>query len=206
MPLAEIQGSGGSRSSTSSRGRHSVDLVVSEFPVKKDWVMVGNKAYHTSILLDGHEYYFNREGIQEAEHILRSAVPPSHGTKVGTRVLEVGQSRHSGRELRTKLGQYFDAGSYDVLVKNCNMFTDCALAFLLSRRLPREYCLVERLSQAMLPAVVALALGGRYELNQKAKDFNVEAVVMKVDENAWMGTSQSAYWHDEEHGSLQTLK
>merc|ERR1712113_375062 len=88
-----------------------------------------------------------------------------------------------------RLGTHFRAGSYDLTVKNCNAFTDCALAFLLSRRLPRKYSSTEKLGQG-IPNLLNWASGGRYVANEKAQNFDLEATVLRIDENAWMGTTE----------------
>ncbi|CAE7677233.1 spin [Symbiodinium pilosum] len=46
-------------------------------------------------------------------------------------VVYMGLTRISGDDLREQLGRFFKRGSYDLLRKNCNSFTDCALFFLL---------------------------------------------------------------------------
>lgn len=169
----------------------TVDLAVSVFPAAKDWVLAGHQVYHTSVILGPEEYYFNPQGLQVKQVPARFGIPPSHENKSNTVVFEVGHTRRSGLNLLEKLGEYFRPGSYDLIAKNCNAFTDCALAFLLSRRLPLKYCSVEKIGQGM-PSLLNWASGGKYKANLKAQDFDLEAVVLRVDENAWMGTAEAA--------------
>jgi len=150
----------------------------------------GQKVYHTSIILGNKEFYFNPEGMQERPVTQRSGVPPSHQDKAATKTYEVGSTRKSGLQLRETLCGFFPAGSYDLVLKNCNKFTDCALAFLLSRRLPRRFCSVERLGEGK-QGVLSFASGGRYRPNPKAEEFDLEAVILKVDPNAWLGTAEA---------------
>merc|ERR1712107_725951 len=86
-------------------------------------------------------------------------------------------------------GVFFTEGTYDIVVKNCNKFTDCALAYLLSRRLPKQYSQIERLGEQQT-SVLTFASGGRYQPNPKALTFDLDAVVLKVDPHAWMGTAE----------------
>lgn len=177
-----------SSASTSPRNFHTVDLAVSEFPGASDWILVGQSVFHTSIVVDRTEFYFDPKGIQEKASLRRLEVPPSHENKRNTRVMEVGNSRHSSDELLQKLDGFFAPGSYDIVHKNCNSFTDCALAFLLSRRLPAEYTGAEKLGKSH-PNMLSIASGGRYKPNPAAESFNLEQVIFRVDEHAWMGSA-----------------
>jgi len=167
--------------STSSSGVWTrVRLAVSEVTDSKGLVPMRHREYHTSVLLNGREYSFGSEGLRELPVV--HCRPPSHRCGSGTRIFCVGQTRHTGREIMQILGPHFDPDAYDVVAKNCNTFTDVALAFLLSRRLPQTF--------AMERAARAPFLGGTYRANPKAEHFDVEALVLKVDPNAWMGTSE----------------
>mmetsp|Transcript_68039 Transcript_68039/g.107922 ORF Transcript_68039/g.107922 Transcript_68039/m.107922 type:complete len:203 (-) Transcript_68039:83-691(-) len=167
-----------------------VDLAVSELPASRDWMMAGQALYHTSIMLSGKEYWFGKEGLQCIPARDRFSVPPSHNGKMQSVVHEAGFTRRSGDELVKALRSFFRPDNYDLLMLNCNTFTDVALAYLLSRRLPKKYSVSEKLGQD-LPSVVSIVTEGKYEPNPKAKQFDVESVVMRVDPNAWMGTSRA---------------
>merc|ERR1711924_94711 len=77
----------------------------------------------------------------------RFDIPPSHFGKDRSVVFEVGQTQKTGDDLSEVLKPYFQQDSYDLVCKNCNSFTDCALAFLLSRRLPKKYSMTESLGK-----------------------------------------------------------
>eukprot|EP00397_Hematodinium_sp_SG-2012_P062637 GEMP01084934.1.p1 GENE.GEMP01084934.1~~GEMP01084934.1.p1 ORF type:complete len:165 (+),score=21.21 GEMP01084934.1:134-628(+) len=81
----------------------------------------------------------------------------------GRVIIPVGFSKKTSTDLYTTLSSYFPAGAYRTTGKNSNMFADCALAFLTSKRIPRRY------------------------INWNMEEENVEAIIMKVDELAWMG-------------------
>eukprot|EP00928_Gymnodinium_smaydae_P061584 TRINITY_DN45629_c0_g1_i1.p1 TRINITY_DN45629_c0_g1~~TRINITY_DN45629_c0_g1_i1.p1 ORF type:complete len:219 (+),score=35.78 TRINITY_DN45629_c0_g1_i1:86-742(+) len=169
-----------------------VDLVLSEFPASRDWILPGGqRVYHTSILLRDIEYYFDPAGLQV--RVVQGAVPFSHLQKTGTRVVEVGSTHRTGSDLTERLDRHFRPGTYDIVRKNCNSFTDCALAFLVSRRLPKMYSTVEQLGRGIGAGVLSFASGGRYKANPKADAFSVDAVVMQVDDNAWMGTAEACH-------------
>jgi len=168
---------------------NGVHLAMSEFPAAKDWMLpAGHKVYHTSVVVNGVEYYFDKDGVQAKK--ISVAIPPSHANKTSTNVINVGNTNRTGEELIQKLSRFFQPGSYDLICKNCNTFTDCALAYLLSRRLPKMYSSVEAMAKGM-PTVLSLASGGRYKANPAAVNFDVEKVVMSIDENAWMGTASA---------------
>merc|ERR1712107_15218 len=132
----------------------------------------------------------DREGVQEKAAASREEVPPSHKAKTNTSIFPVGYTSHSGDQLRSVLSRHFGAGSYDLVAKNCNSFTDCALAFLLSRRLPKKYSSVETLGTSM-PNVLSFASCYCYKTNPGA--FDVDKVIMQIDENAGKGTAEDEY-------------
>eukprot|EP00931_Biecheleriopsis_adriatica_P091952 TRINITY_DN65797_c0_g1_i1.p1 TRINITY_DN65797_c0_g1~~TRINITY_DN65797_c0_g1_i1.p1 ORF type:complete len:225 (+),score=44.19 TRINITY_DN65797_c0_g1_i1:41-715(+) len=170
----------------------TVDLAVSHFGGGSQWALAGQQAYHTSIVLSGDELWFSNEGIGcEPTPGPRFSMPPSHfgSEKSQTRVFQVGRSKYSGADLLERLCPYFQPGSYDVVHKNCNTFTDCALAFLVSRRLPTQYCALDKMGQSAPDMLLSWASSYRYKANEASKNFNVEAVILKVDPNAWMGTA-----------------
>lgn len=171
MSLDSIPSSMSSASRPSSLGvdkrTHHVQLAVSP--------IVGcpmATAYHTSVLLDGVEFSFNM-----IEGIVTASGPLSHKLwQPDGRLHDLGRSLRSGNELIATLSHKFEPGTYDLLRKNCNHFTDCALFFLLGRRLSAEYCVLERFGSS-IPALVESVSGGRYTPNDLAKDFTVEALI-----------------------------
>eukprot|EP00971_Amphidinium_carterae_P016317 321643-Amphidinium_carterae.1 len=82
----------------------------------------GVAAYHTSILLDEEEFVFSAAGITTARG------PQSH--RQCPQRIPMGRAACSRDQLLSKLGQHFQEGTYDLLRKNCNSFTDCALYIL----------------------------------------------------------------------------
>eukprot|EP00438_Fugacium_kawagutii_P007665 Skav232213 [mRNA] locus=scaffold2626:392842:403352:+ [translate_table: standard] len=69
----------------------------------------------------------------------RFQTPASHVKMSHTKVFEVGFTSKTGEMLIRRLSQFFEPKTYDQVLKNCNSFTDCALAYLLSKRLPLKY-------------------------------------------------------------------
>eukprot|EP00931_Biecheleriopsis_adriatica_P004619 TRINITY_DN106260_c0_g1_i1.p1 TRINITY_DN106260_c0_g1~~TRINITY_DN106260_c0_g1_i1.p1 ORF type:complete len:330 (+),score=49.40 TRINITY_DN106260_c0_g1_i1:55-990(+) len=113
--------------------------------------LAGISAYHTSVILGGREYYFATEGMASApplfSHRHSSGRPPPSPTQV----ISVGGSMLCGNSLTEALRPFFMKGSYDVLHKNCNSFTDAALFFLTGRRLDARFTRLERLLLAAEP-------------------------------------------------------
>ena len=90
--------------------------------------MAGMSGYHTSVLVDHHEYFFDAIGILEApaffsHNLNEQAQRPdgeqpdvsenfalSRGDREGMVVTPIGYSRHSGRDLVNALQQHFERG------------------------------------------------------------------------------------------------
>mmetsp|Transcript_42594 Transcript_42594/g.92802 ORF Transcript_42594/g.92802 Transcript_42594/m.92802 type:complete len:211 (-) Transcript_42594:104-736(-) len=180
--------------SCSNRGTGTcspVDLAVSVVPAAREWSLGTKDAYHTSIVLAGEEYSFGEQGIRVQLVGDRFGTPPTHFDKADTKVFDLGYTRHCGEELFRRLEEYFQRGTYDILAKNCNTFTDCALAFLISRRLPKLYSSAETLGQGV-PTLINFASGGKYKANPAAQNFDLESVVLRLDENSWRGPAIEA--------------
>lgn len=135
----------------------------------------GLTAYHSSVLIDGEELSFSDAGIScqrgSASHAAASKPP---------QLLDMGSTARSAGEVRAALGGHFEPGTYDLLRKNCNSFADCALFFLLSRRLAPEYRVLERLG-SQHPLLVKTVSGGRYAPNPRAAAFDLERLVTELD-------------------------
>merc|ERR1712232_1455816 len=89
-------------------------------------------AYHSSIIVNGEEFSFSDGGISTSMERLASHVaqPPREGQpapKLNPQVFDMGMSLHSGGSMKRALERHFAAGTYDLLRKNCNSFSDCAL-------------------------------------------------------------------------------
>ena len=111
------------------------------------------EAYHTSILVDGVEYFFqNGAGVCSGWDLR------SHGGKPSER-LTLGYTNRTGAELEAFLAPHFGPCDYSLLQKNCNTFSDVALYFLLRARLDRKYYIAERLGSGGATALSWLSLG-----------------------------------------------
>lgn len=173
------------------RGCYKVQLAVTAIggtPV------FGNiRAYHTSIVIDNMEYSFGDRGV--CVQPLRLQAGPSGGGQSGCggshrmfsgplEVITLGHCGISGPCLGLALKPFFRKGTYDLLRKNCNSFTDCALFYLLGERLDEGYCGLERIgafADSTLGVIQALSRGG-YMPNPKADDFCVERAVKALAE------------------------
>ncbi|CAE8625883.1 unnamed protein product, partial [Polarella glacialis] len=150
---------------------HRVDLVVSPLAGLR-----GAAGYHTSVLVAGEEYYFSPTGIRCCPRLM------SHGKVSGVRRIKIGKSQLSGIDLLERLTEYFQPATYDLLKKNCNNFTDCALVFLMGRRLDESFRSIEMVGLAVdqsLGLLQALS-GGRYMPNDKAEGYDHEAVIEEL--------------------------
>jgi hypothetical protein len=80
------------------------------------------------------------------------------------------------------LAPFFKRSSYDLLRKNCNSFSDCALFCLLGVRLDSTYLGLDKLGVFAEQAggVVQLFTQGRYKPNPKADGFSVDAALLKI--------------------------
>lgn len=152
-------------------GYNRVELAVS--PLLGLGGVVG---YHSSVLVSGTEFFFEPTGIRGvlADALLKhkTASGGSH-TSCPTRIV-IGGSRRTGKELVEFLEPHFKAGTYDLLRKNCNSFTDCALFFLCGVRLDGGFRAMEQLGDFYLAPL--LSLGG-YTANSQAAGFEVEDII-----------------------------
>lgn len=167
--------SGGSSDSAACTQKpyHKVELVTSELGSITIAI-----AYHTSVMVDNQEYAFSDGGISRARG------PASHqalGTPFET--IEIGFSAKTGKQLHAVLKAHFQRGTYDLVRKNCNSFSDAALYFLLQKRLNTKYRTLDRLG-ASHPSLVQSVSKGAYSPNPKADSFNLEALVHSLDPNA----------------------
>jgi hypothetical protein len=133
----------------------------------------GAAAYHSSVLVGGQEYSFGAQyGI---------AGPfsgcSSHDCLNGDPTLyDLGFTSCTGHELQKMLSPYFERGTYDMLAKNCNTFSDCALFVLMRQRLDSQYSAVERLCNNY-PTMVNYITGGKYKPNPRATNFDLDIFI-----------------------------
>lgn len=164
--------------------RWPVKLVVEPLPLD------GLNGYHTSIRVGDEELVFDTHGI-----LSLSGTETSDGSQAeNVTVLDMGMSHHSASEVRDSLKKYFAPGTYDLLRKNCNSFSDAALAFLLNRRVDGQYRQLERLGVEN-PRLVELALGYPYTPNPKAADFDQDKVVAEISQSAEEHAPSDRYAH-----------
>jgi len=132
--------------------------------------------YHTSISLGETEYCFTKKGVV--------ALPCFQGharLKGPSQVFEMGLTDISPRTLVAIMEKFFEPGSYDILRKNCNSFTDCALFLLLGERLRDEFREVDRLGlSADKMGLIRLLTMCDYTPNPRAEDFDTDLVLRAV--------------------------
>lgn len=131
-------------------------------------------AYHTSVLVNGEEFFFSDSGI------FNDRALTSHQGQPSERV-ELGMSTRTGAQLLRALGPYFRAGSYDLVRKNCNSFSDCALYYLLRTRLESRFSALERLGQRASTEMLQRFTKGMYVPNKDAESYRSEDVVQALD-------------------------
>lgn len=137
------------------------------------------QAYHTSVCVDDIEFSFSFMGIScqngqkshEAFHRGQSPI-----------VLDMGRTVVPPRAMLTVLQPHFLPGTYDLLRKNCNSFSDCALYHLLGKRLDDEYRAPEKLGAQWdkYIGIVQNFTGGAYQPNPQADGFQSCMVVAKL--------------------------
>lgn len=163
----------------------------------------GVSAYHTSILVGDKEFYFDGCGIERGAPFASHMLEDAPAAQAAVEVKRYGKTALTGSALMLGLRRFFEPGTYDIICKNCNSFTDVALYFLTRKRLDPRYSRLERLFQAMAPlstgALNGLARGiGRlrpdggheaasgsrpwsYATNPAARGFSVEKVIAECD-------------------------
>jgi len=132
-------------------------------------------AYHTSVLVNGEEFFFSDSGIFSNRALTSHQGEPSE-------LVYMGLSKRTGSQVLNALTTHFRPGSYDLIKKNCNSFSDCALHFLLQRRLPSKYSAMETIGQRASLDMLQRVTKGAYHPNEAAKDFSVEDVISVVDQ------------------------
>jgi len=132
------------------------------------------QAYHTSIVLGDTEFAFSSKGI-EGTNGIQSHIP----FRANPTITDVGFTEISRSMFVKALRPYFLPGSYDLLRKNCNSFSDCALFFLMGVRLEDRYRALEKLGALAdkYSGVVSNLSGGKYRPNPKADAFCSRKVV-----------------------------
>merc|ERR1719162_1155618 len=155
---------------------YQVELVVSP-NVMNMTLLKGTVGYHTSILVEGEEFVFSPQGITCALGVY------SHDEDAQTERIPIGTSRRSGAEMADFFDISFPSGHYDLLRKNCNSFSDCALYFLCGQRLDTKYLRLDQLGKLADDGagIIQLMSAGEYLPNPKAVGFDLEAVMANID-------------------------
>jgi len=150
--------------------RRRVRLVATPFGPS----LAGLQGYHTSIALGDIEFAFSSKGIEWTNGI-QSHIP----FRANPTITEAGFTEISRSAFVKALRPYFLPGSYDLLRKNCNSFSDCALFFLMGVRLEDKYRALEKLGALAdkYSGVVSNLSGGKYRPNPKADAFSSMKVV-----------------------------
>jgi hypothetical protein len=128
------------------------------------------------VLVNGEEYSF---GAQHGISVARGRCASHEPVGGQPTVVELGFTSCAGKEMWKMLSPYFQRGTYDLLAKNCNTFSDCALFVLMKQRLDPKYNVLERLSKD-LPTLVNLISGGKYRPNPRAADFQIDTLIEKT--------------------------
>lgn len=117
----------------------------------------------------------------------------------------MGLTNRSPHKMYEKLTKYFNAGSYDVLRKNCNSFSDCALAYLFDNdpkmRLPSQFCTMEGIG-----AKFAAKFNTEYKPNPKADDFDKEKVILSLDPRKVFKTTQGMSMGGQNANSMDDVR
>merc|ERR1719436_906469 len=167
-----------------------------ELAVSRIGGIPGAQAWHSSVLVNGEEFSFSDGGITaargtESHDAMAKQAQSSTQVQINTQVFDMGMSQYSGSQLRAALERHFAPGTYDLLKKNCNSFSDCALAFLLRKRIDGKYRQLESIG-ARNPGLVSQLSGSGYTPNPKVQDWDIENVIKDIDpEKAWEGKGET---------------
>lgn len=164
--------------------------------------VAGMSGYHTSVILDDREYFFDSLGIMAAPPLASHLAGQELQVCAGrTTVVDIGRSACSGNALVQALHPHFERGSYDIFFKNCNTFSDVALYFLTRQRLTGCYNRIERMITATSPVSTGLLnrlfrafLESKtglpceddvYITNPEAEDFSADDLIASFEEYTW---------------------
>ncbi|CAE7707605.1 unnamed protein product [Symbiodinium pilosum] len=182
------QGPGGDATS-SSHGKGRVANNQVQLAVSPLGGVPGATAYHSSVIVNGDEYFFSDAGISFGSGLLSHKNPQNPDSK--PEVFDMGMSPYTGTQMKAALERFFHSGTYDLLRKNCNSFSDCALFYLLHKRIDKKYRAMEKLGASAM-GIVQAASGGQYQPNPKADGFDVEKVCEEIDpDKVWKTPGQA---------------
>mmetsp|Transcript_97901 Transcript_97901/g.272468 ORF Transcript_97901/g.272468 Transcript_97901/m.272468 type:complete len:253 (-) Transcript_97901:268-1026(-) len=134
------------------------------------------QAYHSSVAVNDVEFSFTKHGV------IGTPLFHSHFTSKGpVQVMDMGLTDASASQMLAVLEPYFVAGTYDILRKNCNSFSDCALYYLLGARLDDKYKAIDQLgTSADKLGLVRLLTLWDYMPNPRASSFTLDHVLADV--------------------------
>mmetsp|Transcript_44682 Transcript_44682/g.106018 ORF Transcript_44682/g.106018 Transcript_44682/m.106018 type:complete len:262 (-) Transcript_44682:183-968(-) len=183
MTVGSSSGSG-SLSNPVKPGNNKVQLAVSVLGG-----VPGLTAYHSSVVVNDEEFFFSDGGVANTRGLASHRNPQMKDNV--PKVIDMGMSQYSGSQLKAALEKHFLPGTYDLLRKNCNSFTDCALFFLLHKRLDKSYRALEQIG-ASNPGMLQSLSQGQYQPNPKAENFDLEKLIKDIDpEKVWTTPGQA---------------
>lgn len=139
--------------------------------------MMGFQAYHTSIEINGQELFFDQAGIMSSSNRLSHQPQGDPNSRYDTSATLIGMTDKNGDTVLRDLRQHFQPNTYDLLKKNCNSFSDCALWYTCKIRLHSDYRSLERKGQSF-PSIMK-RFG--YQPNPNADDYDHEATILNLD-------------------------
>lgn len=134
------------------------------------------RAVHSSVVVDRTEYEFCGGGIIEANG------PKSHDRFRGKpEVVDLGYTTKSGDSMVEMLSTDFPPGTYDLLRKNCNTFSDCALFYLVGQRMDDQHRALEKIGATLnqYTSIISMLFRG-YSPNPRADQFKTLGVIDSI--------------------------
>lgn len=140
-------------------------------------------AYHTSIAIGDIEFSFDSSGVT-CSRVWLSHSMLSATTRNPEVVLQMGYTNVQAATLAEMMDPHFMPGTYDLLLKNCNAFSNAALFYLLGKQLDEKYTALDRAGALIdkKSGLVQLLLLGDYIPNPKAGDFELERVLTALQD------------------------
>mmetsp|Transcript_114897 Transcript_114897/g.357945 ORF Transcript_114897/g.357945 Transcript_114897/m.357945 type:complete len:222 (+) Transcript_114897:71-736(+) len=150
----------------------TVRLAVSPVAIK----VFQMQAYHSSVAVNDVEFSFTKQGL------IGAPLFHSHFQAKGPlQVLDMGLTDVPASRMLAALEPFFTSGSYDILRKNCNAFSDCALFYLLGARLDEKYRAIEEFGTSVDRfGLVRLITMFDYRPNPLAEGFRLDQVLEHV--------------------------
>lgn len=176
-----------------AEGEHTVQLAFTHL-----MSVAGVACYHTSVIVDEFEYYFDSLGIMAAPPLWSHLQAQAKKGVAATAIKDYGTCSKSGLAMAHALRPHFAKQTYDLLYKNCNHFSDAALYYLNRSRMEGKLTRLERFATStdpvsttlmnnILRAVIQHRTGEPcerdiYVTNPHAKEFSLAQVFAEVDD------------------------